>query len=157
MDKDLRLDRCVLRDELYLLKAQLAREHGAGHAHLRRGLDPGEVMDAHLRACVQRDIRQRLTYRIGKAEILNNDPVRAELRCKARALHSLRDLTVVDQGIERDIHLAAADAAIAHRALELLIREVLRAAAGVEVAKPHIYSVRTVLHGGDNGLRRTRG
>ena len=79
MDKDLRLDRCVLRDELYLLKAQLAREHGAGHAHLRRGLDPGEVMDAHLRACVQRDIRQRLTYRVGKAEILNNDPVRAEL------------------------------------------------------------------------------
>ena len=138
-------------------KAQLAREHGAGHAHLRRGLDPGEVMDAHLRACVQRDIRQRLTYRIGKAEILNNDRVRAELRCEARALHSLRNLTVVDQGIERDIHLAAADAAIAHRALELLIREVLRAAAGVEVAKPHIYSVRTVLHGGDNGLRRTRG
>ena len=114
-------------------------------------------MDAHLRACVQRDIWQRLTDGVGKAEILNDDPVRAELGRKARALHGLSDLTVVDQGIERDIHLAAADAAIAHRALELLIREVLRAAAGVEVAKPHIYSVRTVLHGGDNGLRRTRG
>ena len=157
MDEDLSLDRRMLRDELYLLKAQLAREHGARHAHLRRGLDPGEVMDAHLCAGMQRDIRQRLTYRVGKAEILNDDPVCPKLRRKARTLHGLRDLAVVDQSIERDIHLAAADAAIAHRAFELLIREVLRAAAGIEVAKPHIYSVRTVLHGGDNGLRRTRG
>ena len=69
MDKDLRLDRCVLRDELYLLKAQLAREHGAGHAHLRRGLDPGEVMDAHLRACVQLGPGEVFLYQHRKSRI----------------------------------------------------------------------------------------
>ena len=62
-----------------------------------------------------------------------------------------------DAGVERDVDLTAADMAVSHRLHEFLICEIFRAAAGVERAHTHVYGVRSVLHGGDNALRRAGG
>ena len=157
VNKHLGLDRGVLGDEPYLLERQLARKHGTGNAHLRRGLDAGEVMQAHLRARVQRDIGQRAADGIGHAEILHDERVRARVRRELRRGDGVAHLTVVHEGVERDIDLTAADMAVSHRLHEFLICEIFRAAAGVERAHTHVYGVRSVLHGGDNALRRAGG
>ena len=71
VDKNLGLDARVPADKPDLLKTQLAGEHGAGKAHLGRGLDPGETVNAHLGAGVQRDIRHSAVQTGGQAEILH--------------------------------------------------------------------------------------
>ena len=68
-----------------------------------------------------------------------------------------RIATAVHEGVERDVDLTAADMAVSHRLHEFLICEIFRAAAGVERAHTHVYGVRSVLHGGDNALRRAGG
>ena len=157
MHKDLCLYRGVPGYELYLFHAELAGQDRAGHAHLGRGLDPGEIVYAHLRAGVQRDVGQGLTDGVGEAEILNDYTVGAAVRGKPGGLNRRAYLPVVDERVERHIHLAAANAAVAHGALKLLVGEIFRAAPGVEISQTHIYSIRTVLYRGYDRLRRAGG
>ncbi len=77
MDEYLRLYWSVFRNVFYLLKAQLARKHCARQPHLRRRLHAGEVVDAHLRARMEGNVRQGAAYRRDKPQILNDNPVRA--------------------------------------------------------------------------------
>ena len=154
VNEHLGLYRGILGDEPYLLERQFARKHGAGDAHLRRGLDPGEVMQAHLCARVKWDIGQRTADSVGHAKILHDERVRARIRRELRRGDGIPHFAVVHEGVERDVDLAAADMAVAHRLHEFLICEIFRAAAGVERAHAHVNGVRSVLHGGDNALRR---
>ena len=157
VDEDLRLYGGVFRDVPYLLEAELSREHRARQPHLRRRLYAGEVVDAHLRARVEGDVRQGAAYRRDKPQILNDQPVRAARGRKTRGVHRRAHLAVVDERVERDVDLAAAHAAVGHCLFKFLIREILRAASGVEVAQSEIDRVRAVLHGGNDGLRRSGG
>ena len=155
--KDLRLDGGVLSDIADLVKAQLPCQHRAGQTQLRRGLHARQIMDRHLGAGVQGDVRQVLADGGDETEILDDDAVGPAFGGEAGTVQSGLDLAVVDQGVERDVNLAAADAAVTDGALELLVGEVLRAAAGIEIAHTHIYGVRAVLHRGDDGLGRSGG
>ena len=157
MHEHLGFDARVLRDEADLLERELAREHGAGDAHLGRSLDSGEVVDAHLRARVQRDIGQRAADGIGHAEILHDERVRARVRRELRRGDGVAHFTVVHEGVERDVDLTAADMAVSHRLHEFLICEIFRAAAGVERAPAQIHRAAAALHGGTESLRRTGG
>ena len=157
MHKDLGLDARVLRDEADLLERELAREHGAGDAHLGRSFDSGEVVDAHLRARVQRDIRQSITQHARKPQILHEDRVRSGVRRLLRERGGGLHLAVTHEGVERDVDLAAADMAVAHRFCKRLPCEIIRAPARVEpVAKAHIHRVRPVLHRRDDGIEVAR-
>ena len=155
--EDLRLHGAVLRDEADLLEAQLARQYDALHAELGRGLHAREVVDAHLRARVQRDVRQGAADHRGEAQILQDQPVHADGVGQAGRLQRGVHLPVVDEGVERQVDLAAADMAVAHGLFQLFLVEVFGSAAGVEVAHAEIHGVRAVLHGGDDGLGRARG
>ena len=106
---------------------------------------------------MQGDVRQVLSDCGDEAEVLDDDAVGADLGGKARRLQGGLDLAVIDERVERHIHLAAAHVAVAHGALKFLIGEVLRAAPGVEVAHAHINGVRAVLHRGDHSLGRPGG
>ena len=148
----------VLRDEADLLERELAREHGAGDAHLGRGLDPGEIVDAHLRAGVQRNVRQGGAQHAREAQILHEDRVRPGVRRLLRERGGSVHLAVAHEGVERDVDLAAADVAVAHGLGKRLPCEIIGAPARVEpVAKAHIHRVRPVLHRRDDGIEVARG
>ena len=152
------LDARVLRDEADLLERELAREHGAGDAHLGRGLDPGEIVDAHLRAGVQRNVRQSGAQHAREAQILHKDRVRPGVRRLLRERGGGVHLAVAHEGVERDIDLAAADVTVAHGLGKRLPCEIIGAPARVEsVAKAHIHRVRPVLHRRDDGVEVARG
>ena len=157
VDEDLGLNGGVLRDIADLVKAQLPCQHGAGYAELGCRLHARKVVDGHLGARVQGNVGQVLPDRGDEAEILDDDAVGADLGGKARSLKRGLDLTVVDEGVERHIYLAAAHMAVAHGAFKFLVGEVLRAASGVEIAHAHIDGVRAVLHRGDHSLGRPGG
>ena len=157
MYENLRLDGSVLGDIADLVEIQLTRQHRPRQAELRRRLHAREIVYRHLGARVQGDVRQILADGRDEAQILDDDAVGPDLGDEPGCLKRGFDLAVVDQGIERDVDLAAADAAIAHRALKVLVGEILGAAPRVEVAEAHIDSVRAVLHRGDHSLGRTGG
>ena len=147
----------VLRDEADLLERELAREHGAGDAHLGRGLDPGEIVDAHLRAGVQRNVRQGGAQHARESQILHKDRVRPSVRRLLRERGGSVHLAVAHEGVERDVDLAAADVAVAHGLGKRLLCEIIGAPARVEpVAKAHIHRVRPVLHRRDDGIEVAR-
>ena len=150
-------DARMLRDEADLLERELAREHGAGDAHLGRGLDPGEIVDAHLRAGVQRNVRQSGAQHACEAQILHKDRVRPGVRRLLRERGGGVHLAVAHEGVERDVDLAAADVAVAHGLGKRLLCEIIGAPARVEpVAKAHIHRVRPVLHRRNDGIEVTR-
>ena len=157
VDEDLRLDGGVLRNKADLVKAQLAGQHSPCHAELGGRLHARKVVDGHLGARVQGDVRQVLPDCGDEAEVLDDDAVGADLGGKARSLKGGLDLAVIDEGVERHIYLAAAHMAVAHGAFKFLVGEILRAAAGVEIAHAHIDGVRAVLHRGDHSLGRPGG
>ena len=157
MHEDLRLDAGVAGDLPDLLETQLAAEHRAGAAELGRGLHAGEVVDAHLRAGVQRQIRHRLTQQAHQAEILHEQRVRPVFRRLAREVQRTVELPVGDERVHRDIDLAAADVAIAHGLDELFLCEIIGSAPRVVRAEAEINRVRPVLHRRDDGVGTARG
>ena len=157
VDKDLDLDGAVAADIGDLLPAQLPGQHHPAHAHLRRGLDPGQIVQAHLGAGVQRDIRQGLAHGLDEAQVLDDDAVGPQVGGQPGRIHRRPDLPVVDQGVQGHIDLAAPDPAVAHGLGKFLVGEVLRAPAGVEVPHAQVHRVRAVLHGGDHGFGRSGG
>ncbi len=152
--EDLRLDGGAGGDGADLLQAQLPCEHGAGKPQLRRGLDAREIVQTHLGARVKRDVRQGLSDRLDQSQILDDNAVSPQIGGEAGRTHGALDLPVVDEGVERHIDLAAADAAVAHSFFKFFVGKVFGAAPGVEIAHAEIYGVRSILHGGDNGLGR---
>ena len=154
VDKYLRFYRRTLCDEFYLLKRQLPGEHSAGKAHFGRRLDSGEVVDAHLRAGVERYVWQGPPQDGQQPQILHQYRRSAQLRHPAGQSDRFLHLPVTHQRVHGDIDLAVSDAAVAHCPFKLLVAEVFRAPAGIEVSKSHIYGVRAVLNRGYDRLRR---
>ena len=115
VDEYLRFYRRMLCYELYLLETQLARKDCTGKSHLGGRLDAGKVMDAHLGARVQRNIRHGLSQYAQEPEILHKDGVRAEIRYAPGKLDGLLHLPVADERVHRDIDLAVAYAAVSDR------------------------------------------
>ena len=106
---------------------------------------------------MQRNVRKCRPQHLDESQVLDDDPVRPEIGGKPGGSERVLYLAVVDEGIERDIDLAATDPAVAHGLLKLFGVEVFRAAASVEALEAQIYRVRSVLHGGDDRLRRSGG
>ena len=157
VDEDLDLDGRVFGDVADLFEIELPGEHGPRHAELGRGLDALEVVDGHLGAGVQRDVRQILADGGGETQILHEDRVRSGVTRELRGLERRLDLPVAHEGVERDVDLAAADAAIAHGLLKFFLGKVFGSAAGVEIAHAEIDRVGAVLYGGNDGFRRAGG
>ena len=147
----------MLRDIADLLQTQLAREHHAAAAQLRRRLRSGEIVHAHLRARVQRQVRQRLVQHTQQSQILHQHGVRPQLGGAPGKVHRLRHLPVAHKGVHRYVHLAAPDAAIAHGLGKFLIREIIRAPTGVVGPEAQINRVRPVLHRRDDGVGTSGG
>ena len=153
MDEDLHLDGAARGDEADLLGGKLAREDDPAHAELRRGVDPGEIMDGHLGAGVQRKIGADAAQHAREPEVLHQHGVRPRVGHEAPKLRRLLHLAVAHEGVHRDINAAAALVAVAQRVYKFLLGKIFRAPAGVEAAEPQINGVRPVLNGGDNSLR----
>ena len=153
----LRLDARVFGNRANLVERKLPRQHRAGEAHFGGGLHAREVVNAHLRARVQRNVRHGVAQHAHQAEILHDNRIRAVVRRLARQIGSGCHLPVAHEGVERDIDLAAADVAVAHRLGKLILCEIVRAAARVVRAKAHVNRVGAVLHRGNHGVRRSGG
>ena len=157
MDEDLRLYGGVFAYELYLFQAKFPGQHRPGQPHLGGGLHPCQIMYAHLGTGVDGNIRQSLADGLHQAKILNQDGVCSLLGGQTGGSHSRLHLPVSNKSVKGHIYLAAPDPAITYGFLKFLVGKVLGAPAGIEVAHSHIYCVRTVLHGGDDRLRRPGG
>ena len=157
VDEYLRFYRRMLCYELYLLETQLARKDCTGESHLGRCLNAGKVMDAHLGARVQRNIRHGFFQNAQEPEILHKDGVRAEIRYAPGKLDGLLHLPVADERVHRDIDFAVAYAAVSDRLFKLLVAEIFCSASSVEYSKSHIHRIRAVLNGGNDRLRRACG
>ena len=157
VDKYLRFYRRMFCYELYLLETQLARKDCTGKSHLGRCLNAGKVMDAHLGARVQRNIRHGLSQYAQEPEILHKDGIRAEIRHAPCKLDSLLHLPVADERVHRDIDLAVAYTAVSDRLFKFLVAEIFCSAASIEYSKSHIHRIRAVLNGGNDRLRRACG
>ena len=106
---------------------------------------------------MKRQIGHGLAQRAHKTEILDDQPVRAERRGEPRLGDGLLHLAVAHERVERNIDLAAADAAITHGLLKFFLGKIFGSAAGVEIAHAEIDRIRAVLYGGDDGFRRAGG
>ena len=124
---------------------------------LRRGVDAGEIVDAHLCAGMQGKIGTDGANDTGGAEVLHQRGVRAGFRNKNGKLRQIGQFPICAERIHRHEDLAAALVTILHCVEVFLVREVFCASARVEGAKTEINGVRAVLHGGDHGLRAPGG
>ena len=148
VDKDLQLD-AQPRTAADLLERHLAREHGAGKAVLRQERRAGAVVHRHLRAGVQREFRRDGAHGAGDAEVLHQYGVRVGGGDRLDRARHRRQLVLADHGVQRHVHAHAAGVTVADRLAQLVLGEVVGAAAGVEVAGAQIDGVRAALDGGD--------
>ena len=158
VDEDLQLNGGVGGDEFDLIAIQLPGQYHARHAQLGRGVDAGQIVDGHLGAGVQRQIRADSPQHAGRAQVLHQHGVRAAVAEEAARLRDGVQLPVADQRVQRDVDLAAALPAVFYGIEIFPAAEVFRAPAGVEgILQPQIDGVRAVLHGGHHRLRAPRG
>ncbi len=141
---------------LPLRRPIMAERYGAGHAHLPGGHGASEVVDAHLGAGMQGQIRIGVPDCPGQAEILHKHRIRALFRGKACRRKRGRHLAVADQRVQGDVDLAGAQMTVAHSLFKLFRCEIVRRAARVEIAEAEIDGVRTVLNRCYDSLRRAR-
>ena len=152
VDKYLRLDGGVGGDELNLLQAQLSCQDRPCKPHFRRRFHTRQIMQAHLRAGMNGNIRQGLSDGFDQAQILHNKPVRPQGGSKPGRGHGAFHLPVAYEGVQRHIHPAAPDAAVTQGLFEFFVCKIFRAPAGVEIPHAHINGVRPVLDGGNHGF-----
>ena len=154
--KDFRLSRTVSADKANLLQAEFPRQNNAGHAKLGSGFSPCQVMNAHLCAGMKRDIRHRTAQRLCQAEILHQDGIGTFLRSKARGIDRGGHLAVIDERIQRNIYLAVPQMTVPHGFFKFIRRKIMRASPRIKIPETEIYSIRAVLHGGNDSFGRSR-
>ena len=65
----------VFADKADFLQTEFPCQDNTRHAKLRRSFRPGEIVDAHLRTGMQRNVRHRAAQHLCKSEILDQDRV----------------------------------------------------------------------------------
>ena len=154
-DLDLRGTRAA--DRLNVPRAQLPREHDALHAELRREVRAAEGEQAHLRARVQGNVRRGLARHVPKAPVLHEHGVDPHGGGLFQRVRRLRQLPVGEQRVERQIDLYPVEVTVVYGGGKVVVREIFRAAAGVERAEAHVDGVRAALYGGLKRLARAGG
>ena len=106
---------------------------------------------------MQRQVGQRLAQDAQQTQILHQHGVRPQIGGAPRQIHRLRYLAVAHKGVHRDIHLAAADVAVAHGLGKFFFGKIVCTAARVIRAEAQINRVRPVLHRRDDGVGTSGG
>ena len=154
MDEHLDLYAATLRDGLYFLQRELAREDDADKPQLLHGENTFQVVGDELRGCVEREGRKILPREPSNAEILHDDTVRAKLVEDRQLLDGGRKLVVVHERVEGDVHLLAAGCARVCDQLSQLVRgEVDGFGARREGVEPKVYGIRARREGGAGCLK----
>ena len=93
-------------DDADFIEGQFAREGDLAEAPALRGPGAFEVVEGHLGAGVQGQVRGDRPGEARHAEVLDDEGVRAAFGCRADGVRELRDLGLGHQRVERDEDLA---------------------------------------------------
>ena len=146
-----------MRHAADIVEREIGREENAPEAKPLRDGRALRRIEAEMRVGKKQHLRQERAENAEKADIAEDDRVHAAaLRAQGKP-RGFVQLVLADGDVERKIHAAAADAAVAHDRLKFAVRDVLRPAAASQILKAQIYGVRAALHGGGDGLRRPGG
>ena len=135
----------------------LAREHDAREAQCRQRFDTREVVHAHLRARMQRELRHRIMGELRHAEVLHEHGIHMNLCKEAQILLQGRQLLIAHDGIDRDIDAHVAQVRERHRPAQAIFIEVAGIGARAEVVARQIDRIGPALHGRHEGFLRARG
>ena len=150
MDEDFELDgRMRGGDGLEFGERGLAFEDHAFYADLVCDRQPGGVVDAGLRGCVDGQAREIVAEHGDDSEVLHDDGVRMHAVEFGEHLRGFRDLALLDERVQRHVELPAVFVGVADHASHFVRREVAGALAGVEAFEPGIHGVRSGVVGGE--------
>ena len=155
MDKDLNLHGAHGADLGNLRAAQFSCQDHAGHAHIRRLQHAGDGMDAHLRGGMDCHLRSTPPAQPCQAEVLNNKGVHPGFGSRINHGNRRVHLPVKHQGVQRQMHLHAADMTHANNVGELFYLKITRPHSGVKTVCSQIDRVGTVLHGSTKRIHGT--
>ena len=112
---------------------------------------------AHLRAGVEGEVRQRFPEQGKKAPVLHENGIHPQTAGGAGGVQRGGQLPVRYKGIQGEKDPDAPDMTVPNGGGKFLVREIFGAPAGVERAPAQIHRAAAALHGGTESLRRTGG
>ena len=137
-----------------LVQRQLARERDAGEPEVAQGLDALPVVNGHLRAGVEPELREVLVDSSKDAQVLDDHGVHADVGHGREQLHQGLQLVLQDQRVDGGEHLAAGleRVGVGGDRVRLLEREVGRLGAGGEALEAEVDGVRPVVERRAGGI-----
>ena len=121
-----------IRHALELRQRAFARRHHTRKAEIAEQLRALRVVDRHLRAGMQRQLRKALPGDANHAQILHDGRVHAGANQQLKHIAQVVHLALLDQRIDGHIDLSAPLVRVLDRFLELLIVKIARIAARAE-------------------------
>ena len=155
VDKDFGLNRSIFRDKTNLFQAEFPRKHHTCQTHLGCCFRTCQIVDTHLGAGMQREIRQSIPQHSNQPDILYNNAVGSVFRCHTGATNRTLNLSVINECIERGIYFAATYSAVSCCFFEFLSCEIFGSSPCIVITEPEIHCVRTVLNGCNHSLGRS--
>ena len=156
MDKDLDLDGAGLADGTNLLQRQLTRQNDAVIAQRGKLLSALGRVDAHLGRAVQVQRRCNTFDQLRRRQVVRNDGIRPGCGHGVHGVGQAGQLPVIDQRIQRHMHLDAAGMAERHGLPQLVGGKVARRAARVKARQPQINSISAAENSGAKHLAVAR-
>ena len=153
VNKDLRLNRRMPADKADFLQAKFSRQHNAGHPHLRGSFSPCEVMNAHLRTGMQRNIRNNPMKDLSKSQILHQNSIGPGFRGQSGRINRSSKFSIIDERIHRYIHPAVSKVTVTDRFFKFFRCKIMSAAPRVKISKTQIHRICAVLHGSNHRFR----
>ena len=147
----------ALADEFNGVPGELPGEDHTGHAQVGHLLHSVQVVNRHLGGGVDGQVGGGLAQHAQYAQILHQHRVHPQGAGLGGALGGALHLPVGDQCVQGQVEPAPPQVAVGDRLGELLLAEIFRVAAGVEVAVTQVNRVGAVLHSGPQGLHGTGG
>ena len=115
-----------------LAQGEFAGKHGLIDGKAFGEFEPLRGGDGHLGGCVQAEAGRDLFDEFGEAEVLDDDGIHAAVLEKEQLGFSIGEFGGEDEGIEGDVAFDAVGVEKGHEAWEVVLREVVRAEAGIE-------------------------
>ena len=112
MNEDFRLDGGGRSDVAHLFERQFTSEHDSLETEAFEGFGPGAVVDGHLCAAVQLQLREVPASEVVDAEVLQDDRVNAHLLKRRERLDQFGQLVVADDGVDGDEDAASRGEAV---------------------------------------------